>query len=71
MNITINGTTIISNVNQTPLNGSKTRMNISGVYNFAANEYAEIVVSQTSGGDLTVDYENMATPHATMTYLCP
>ena len=59
VNIKLNGTTIIAQETKQAVNGSYTSFSFCTVpYDFALNDYIEIIVYQNSGGPLDVVYTN-------------
>lgn len=72
LSIRLNGTTTLANQALpavTPVSGEKTEINISTVYDFAQNDYVEMLAFQSSGGNLDVLAAPSFSPELTMTLI--
>ena len=55
LELRINGTTVIAFWRSQPATSGTWQQNISSIYNFAVNDYVELLVRQDSGGALNVN----------------
>lgn len=58
-----NGTDPLASILVPAVNGAVTVLSVATLFLFSANDYAELVVTQTSGGALNVDAVNFYTPY--------
>lgn len=67
--IRLNGTTYIANVTTLPVTGAVTQMTVGTVYALSASDYVELMVAQTSGGDLLVKATGNYSPEFGMSFV--